>query len=195
MKQAGNLQNKKILLVSRSPRREHLINGLDIDYKVIYPSETDESFPHDMDPYKVPEFLARKKALNFNQKLDSNTILITADTIVLCKDEIVNKPKDYPDAVRMLKKLSGNRHTVITGVCLKSQKKEIIFSATTDVYFSKLTDEEIEYYLEKYRPYDKAGAYGIQEWIGYIGIEKIEGSFFNVMGLPLHKLYSKLKHF
>jgi len=122
-------------------------------------------------------------------------ILITADTIVWCDGSVLNKPTDREDAYGILKKLSGNKHTVVTGVCILSLNKEVSFYATTDVYFASLTEEEIDHYLQEYKPYDKAGAYGIQEWVGYIGIEKIDGSYFNVMGLPIQKLYRELKNF
>ncbi|MDX2444356.1 MAG: Maf family nucleotide pyrophosphatase [Bacteroidales bacterium] len=189
------LKNKKIILASQSPRRRNLINGLDISVELVDPPDSDESFPSGMNPFEVPEYLARKKAECINEKFDSDSILVTADTIVLCDGEIINKPGDYADALRMLQTISDNKHTVITGVCLKSDEKETTFSSITEVYFTKLSTEEIEYYLNKYKPYDKAGAYGIQEWIGYVGVDRIEGSFFNVMGLPLHKLYSELKKF
>lgn len=195
MTPTGILKHKKIILASQSPRRRNLIKGLDISFELLDPPDSDESYPSEMNPFDVPEFLARKKAEFFNNSLDKDSILVTADTIVLCEDEIINKPKDYTDAFRMLIKISGNKHTVITGVCLKSLQKEKTFSSITEVYFTDLTPDEIKYYLNKYRPYDKAGAYGIQEWIGYVGVEKIEGSFFNVMGLPLHRLYSELKKF
>ena len=187
--------HKKIILASQSPRRRNLIKGLDLSVELLDPPDSEESYPPEMNPFDVPEFLARKKAEFFNNKLDKDSILVTADTIVLCENEIINKPKDYSDALRMLIKISGNKHTVITGVCLKSHQKEKTFSSVTEVYFTDLTPDEIKYYLNKYSPYDKAGAYGIQEWIGYVGVEKIEGSFFNVMGLPLHRLYSELRKF
>jgi septum formation protein len=186
---------KKIILASRSPRREHLIHGLDMPVKVIHPPEIDESYPFEMDPIKVPEYLAVKKSRHFNGRLEPDEILVTADTVVLLHGRIVNKPADLEEARQMLRRLSGHKHRVITGVCLRSAIKEVTFASHTDVYFSDLNSEEIDYYLAAYKPLDKAGAYGIQEWIGYIGIERIEGSFFNVMGLPLHHLYMELKVF
>jgi len=183
----------KILLASQSPRRRDLIKGLDLSVEIVHLPETDESFPEDMDPLNVPVFLAKKKALEFQRSLKKNEVLVTADTIVLFNNRIINKPKDRKDAIDMLKSLAGNSHTVITGVCLKLMNKETTFYSTTEVYFSHLSEEEINYYVDKFKPYDKAGAYGIQEWIGYIGVEKIEGSFFNVMGLPLQRLYEELK--
>lgn len=183
----------KILLASQSPRRRDLIQELNLQVEIVQIPETDESFPQDMDPFNVPVFLAKKKALEFKGSIKKNEVLLTADTIVLCENIIINKPKDRREAIDMLAGLAGNNHTVITGVCLKLMNKETTFYSTTEVYFSHLGEEEIIYYVDKYKPYDKAGAYGIQEWIGYIGVEKIEGSFFNVMGLPLHRLYEELK--
>ena len=183
----------KILLASQSPRRRDLIQRLNLLVEIIQIPETDESFPEDMDPFNVPVYLARQKAMGFKGSLKENEVLLTADTIVLCKNSIINKPQDRWEAIDMLKGLAGNNHTVITGVCLKLLNRETTFYSTTEVYFSQLSEEEIVYYVDKYKPYDKAGAYGIQEWIGYIGVEKIEGSFFNVMGLPLHRLYEELK--
>lgn len=183
----------KILLASQSPRRRDLIKGLDLPVEIVQIPETDESFPEDMALQDVPVFLARKKAMKFQADLKKDEVLITADTIVLFNNRIINKPKDRSDAINMLKTLAGNSHTVITGVCLKLVNKETTFYSTTEVYFSKLREEEIIYYVDQYKPYDKAGAYGIQEWIGYIGVEKIKGSFFNVMGLPLQRLYEELK--
>ncbi len=183
----------KILLASQSPRRRDLIQGLNLPVEIVQIPETDESFPEDMDPMNVPVFLAKKKAQEYKGNLKKNEVLLTADTIVLCNNRIINKPKDRMDAIDMLKGLAGNSHTVITGVCLKLLNEETTFYSTTEVYFSHLSEEEIIYYVDQYKPYDKAGAYGIQEWIGYIGVEKIEGSFFNVMGLPLHRLYEELK--
>lgn len=184
-----------MILASRSPRRKHLLKELGFTFDVIPYSDVDEDYPPELKPDQIPVYLARKKASGFSEDLDQNTILITADTIVWYDNRVLDKPKDEADAYRILKKLSGNMHTVITGVCLKSAEKEVAFSETTNVYFASLNDKEIDYYLKKFQPYDKAGAYGIQEWIGYIGIEKIEGSYFNVMGLPVQKLYVELKRF
>ncbi len=187
--------NMKLILASRSPRRKHLIQGLDIEVKMVVPPEVDESFPKTMSPDEVPVFLARKKSDHFPGPVEDHDILVTADTIVVLDGVIVNKPSSLDDAMDMLMQLSGKMHTVITGVCLRSVKKTATFSSFTKVYFSSLTKEEICYYLDAYKPLDKAGAYGIQEWIGYVGVERIEGSFFNVMGLPLHRLYSEIKKF
>jgi len=183
----------KLLLASQSPRRRDLIQGLDLPVEIVQSPEIDESFPVDMLPMDVPVYLARKKALEFHHDLKKDEVLVTADTIVLCDNHIINKPEDRRAAIDMLKTLSGNRHTVITGVCLKLINTETTFYSTTEVFFSQLSEEEIIYYVDQYKPYDKAGAYGIQEWIGYIGVEEIKGSFFNVMGLPLQRLYEELK--
>jgi septum formation protein len=144
---------------------------------------------------EVPVYLAELKASAFLPQLKSNQLVITADTIVWLEGRVMNKPADYQDGFRMLKALSGKKHQVITGVCLLSTEKKISFFASTDVWFKSLSDPEIQYYLENFKPYDKAGAYGIQEWIGYIGINRIEGSFHNVMGLPVQSLYEQLKAF
>lgn len=190
-----NLKGKRILLASKSPRRHYLLKGLGIKFEVVDDFQDDEFYPEELPIEEIPVFLAKKKADNYNELLDENCILITADTIVWCNNRVMNKPDSYDEAYQMLYHLSDNKHTVITGVCLRSAEKETTFIATTDVYFTKLSDDEIEYYLRKFKPFDKAGAYGIQEWIGYIGVEKIEGSYFNVMGLPVQKVYTELKKF
>lgn len=190
-----NLKGKRILLASKSPRRHYLLRELGIDFEVVDNFKDDEFYPENMAISEIPVYLAKKKADKYNELLDDASILIAADTIVWCDNKVVNKPGSYDEAYQMLHQLSDNKHTVITGVCLRSAKKETTFTATTDVYFTKLSDNEIKYYLEKFKPFDKAGAYGIQEWIGFIGIEKIEGSYFNVMGLPVQKVYKELKKF
>jgi septum formation protein len=154
-----------------------------------------EDFPDGMGMTEVPVFLAELKASAFLPQLKDNHLIITADTIVWLDGEVMNKPADYADGFRMLRNLSGKKHQVLTGVCLLSLEKKVSFYALTDVLFKQLTDDEIHYYLKHYSPYDKAGAYGIQEWIGYVGINRIEGSFFNVMGLPVQTLYENLKVF
>jgi len=189
------LKNKSIILSSASPRREQLVKGLDIDFVIELNGETEEVYEPSMDPEIVPEYLSQLKSLNFGRVLTESEILITADTMVLCNGEILGKPADRDDAVKILSKLSGNKHTVITGVTLRSISSQRTFSATTDVWFRKLSQEEIGYYIDNYKPYDKAGSYGAQDWIGYIAIEKIEGSYFNVMGLPVQKLYRELEKF
>lgn len=154
-----------------------------------------EDFPEGLGMTEIPVYLAELKAEAFRPFLKNNQLVITADTIVWLNGKVLNKPTDYADGFRMLCDLSGKKHQVITGVCLLSTEKKVSFYASTDVWFKELSDEEINYYLENFRPYDKAGAYGIQEWIGYIGIKHIEGSFFNVMGLPIQSLYEHLKTF
>jgi len=190
-----NLKGKRILLASKSPRRHYLLKELGIEFEPVDDFQDDEFYPEELPFEEIPVFLAKKKADKCNELLDKNCILITADTIVLCKNSVLNKPGSYDEAHQMLNDLSDNKHTVITGVCLRSAEKETTFIATTDVYFTKLSDNEIDYYLRKFKPFDKAGAYGIQEWIGYIGVEKINGSYFNVMGLPIQKVYKELKKF
>lgn len=184
----------KIILATTSPRRHQLMcdAGFKFDVKL---KHTEEIWPEEMEPDKVPEYLACLKAAAFKGELNSGELLITADTVVCLGAKILGKPIDRGDAIRMLHELSGRKHTVVTGVCLTTTECRKSFSAYTDVYFKVLTDEEIICYVDNYKPFDKAGAYGIQEWIGYIGIERIEGSFYNVMGLPVQQLYEALKHF
>jgi septum formation protein len=183
-----------IILGSSSPRRNELLKSLGFDF-VINPSNADEDYPLNLKGHEIPVFLAEKKASSFNGVLTETDLLITADTIVWCEGEIFNKPINFEAGKLMLQTLSGKMHEVFTAVCLKSANKQIIFYDATKVYFKKFTNEEIEYYLNKYKPYDKAGSYGVQEWIGYIGIEKIEGSFYNVMGPPVKKLHEELMNF
>lgn len=186
------LLGKKLVLASKSPRRQHLISQLGVDYEVRVNGEDDESYPEHLNPFDIPIFLAKKKAEPIRSTLAVNEILITSDTIVLCDNRVLGKPMDRDDAVSILKMLSNKKHVVITGVHLIYNGKEHTFSASTDVYFRKLTDEEIYYYVDNFKPYDKAGAYGVQEWIGYVAVERIDGSYFNVMGLPIQKLYMEL---
>ncbi len=183
----------RVVLASNSPRRKELLSGIDIEYEIKTLPDIDESFPDDLPKEQIAEFLAQKKAAAYAGMLSDNTLLITADTVVILNDEVLGKPIDKADAKQMLKKLSGNTHRVITGVCLTSKEKQVRFSDTALVTFGQLSDEEIDYYVEKYNPRDKAGAYGVQEWIGYVAVEKIEGSYFNVMGLPIYKVYQALK--
>lgn len=183
----------RVVLASNSPRRKELLSGIDIEYEIKTLPDIDESFPDDLPKEQIAEFLAQKKAAAYAEILSDNTLLITADTVVILNDEVLGKPIDKADAKQMLKKLSGNTHRVITGVCLTSKEKQVRFSDTTLVTFGQLSDEEIDYYVEKYNPRDKAGAYGVQEWIGYVSVAKIEGSYFNVMGLPIYKVYQALK--
>jgi septum formation protein len=190
-----NLANKHIILASQSPRRRHLLRQLGIEFTEIS-GDMDETFPDGMSPEETAIYLAEKKAGQFSNLLtDPDNILITADTLVLINGEILGKPGGKAEAELMLKTLSGNMHRVVTGICLRSRSKNRSFTASTDVFFKELSAEEIDYYLDHYQPYDKAGAYGIQEWIGYIGITRIEGSYFNVMGLPVQQLYEELEKF
>ena len=190
-----DFNNYKIILASKSPRRKHLLEGLEIKFE-IKTKEIEEDYPIDLVKEQIPLFLCELKANAFSEELKNDkTIIITADTIVYINNHVLNKPKDFDDAVAMLSELSANKHEVITGVCLKSKSREILFCDTSVVYFKKLTIEEIKFYVNNYQPYDKAGAYGVQEWIGYIAIDRIEGSYFNVMGLPTHKLYNELLKF
>ena len=187
------LKNHRLILASASPRRRELLAACDLDFVLAEKFECEESFPADLAAEEVAEYLSQLKSNAYPHALATNDILLTADTVVIADGEILGKPKDSADAERMLKMLSGATHKVVTGVTLRTAKQTISFSAESLVSFRTLEAEEISYYVEKYRPLDKAGAYGIQEWIGYIGIEGIEGSFYNVMGLPVQRLYSALK--
>lgn len=190
-----NLAGKKIILGSASPRRRELLAGLDLDFIVDTQNNFTETFSSGMPHTAVTEYLAKGKSYGFHRELEKDEILITADTMVLCGEEILGKPKDKTGAVKMLGLLQGNTHTVLTGVCIRNCSKMKSFTAATKVTFGPLSAEEIEYYLEKYKPYDKAGSYGVQEWIGYVGISGIEGSYYNVMGLPVQRLYRELESF
>ena len=189
-----NLGKYKIILASKSPRRQQLLSDLGLTFETMI-TDTDESFPDDIPVENVAAFLAEKKADAFTGKMKDNQLIITADTIVALGDEVLNKPGDAAHAHEMLRALSGKKHEVITGVCLLSKMKKVVFSATTSVWFKELAEEEINFYIENYKPFDKAGAYGIQEWIGYVGIYRIDGSYFNVMGLPVQQLYTHLATF
>jgi septum formation protein len=187
----GNFKKFNFILASKSPRRQFLLKELGLNFTVST-KEVDESFSETLKAEEIPLYLCKKKADAFDEDIDESTIVITADTIVWINGEALNKPENYDDAVRMLKILSGKMHEVYTGVCLKSKTKTRTFYSLTKVFFKPLEDFEIEYYIKNYNPYDKAGAYGAQEWIGYIAVEKIEGSYFNVMGLPVKELYEEL---
>lgn len=189
-----NLEKYELILASKSPRRQQLLHDLGLNFSV-QSMDIPEVFPESLGMTEVPVYLAELKADAFRPQLKDNQLVITADTIVWLDGHVLNKPADYDEGFRMLSNLSGKKHQVITGVCLLSANKKISFYALTDVWFKSLTDEEIHYYLVHYQPYDKAGAYGIQEWIGYVGINHIEGSFFNVMGLPIQSVYEHLKTF
>lgn len=188
----SNLINYNIILGSQSPRRHDLLSGLKIPFEVEV-IEVEESYPSQLVGVDIPMYLAEKKADAFVGKMKDNTLLITADTIVWHEGSVFGKPIDKADATRMLKSLSGKTHQVITGVCISTLLKRKTFHVISEVRFSRLSTDEIEYYLQNFHPYDKAGAYGVQEWIGYIGVEYIEGSYFNVMGLPIQRLYTELK--
>ena len=190
-----DLKDKLIILASGSPRRRELLSAMDIPFTVDTGNTFDESWSSDTPHEKVPELMAEGKSFGFHRELADNEILVTSDTMVLCGTEILGKPKDRDDAIRMLKLLSGRGHQVITAVTLRDREKKKTFSVTSNVFFKELSDSEITYYLDTYKPYDKAGAYGIQEWIGYIGISRLEGSFYNVMGFPASRFYEELKAF
>ena len=187
------LKNHRLILASASPRRRELLAACDIDFTLAEKFECDERYPADLEADKVAEFLSQLKSNAYPHTLEEGDILLTADTVVIAGGEILGKPKNNADAERMLKILSGATHKVVTGVTLRTPSRTISFSAESLVTFRALENEEIAYYIEKYRPLDKAGAYGIQEWIGYTAIERIEGSFYNVMGLPVQKLCTALK--
>jgi septum formation protein len=188
------LKNYTITLGSASPRRKQLLTELGIEFN-IKTTQKEEKYPENLDGAEIAEFLAKQKAEVISKELTGNYLLITADTIVIQNNEILHKPKDKDEAQRILQNLSGKSHKVISGVCIKSAKKEVVFSSETEVTFNKLSEDEILYYIDNFKPFDKAGSYGIQQWIGYIGIEKIKGSYNNVVGLPTAELYQKLKLF
>ena len=193
------LTDHQITLASASPRRRDLLAGLDIDFTVEPAKDEKETYTDDIPWQEVPEFLARHKSESFHRELEPGEILITADTLVFLPDgedmRILGKPADREEALTMLGELCGHTHYVLTGVCLRSLEKTVSFTDTTEVDVDVLTEDEIAYYVDHYRPYDKAGAYGVQEWFGYASIGTIRGSFYNVMGLPVHKLYASLKSY
>ena len=184
-----------LILASNSPRRKELLAGLDVDFEVRVIDGIDESYPQDLPTRQIAEYISRKKAAAYRMSMAKDELVITADTVVILGDEVMGKPKDGSDACRMLRKLSGHTHQVITGVTLTSCDKQTSFSVETDVTFKPLADDEIAYYVDTYSPMDKAGAYGIQEWIGYIGVTGMHGSYFNVMGLPVQRIYEALRQF
>ena len=186
---------KKILLASKSPRRREILNLLRVPFTVVTIDGIDESYPENMPVGEVALYISKKKAEEYMKKINNDEFLITADTVVILGDKILGKPKDAEDAVEMLKMLSGKTHRVTTGVTLATKEKQESFTAESYVTFANLTEEEIRYYVENFNPLDKAGAYGIQEWIGAVAVEKIDGSFYNVMGLPVHRLYQAMKRF
>ncbi len=189
---SARLSGRRLVLASGSPRRRELLAMLGVDFSVELPRECDESYPSTMPAEEVPEFLARKKAEAFASSASGEYLAVTSDTVVILDGKVLGKPMDEADAVHMLKNLSGRVHRVVTGVALTDGVRTVSSRAVTEVEFAVLTDGEIAYYVDRYRPLDKAGAYGIQEWIGCIGVKRIEGSFYNVMGLPLHIIYNML---
>lgn len=197
------MKDYKIILASNSPRRKELLAGLDMPFEVKVLKGIDESYPSTLGPYETAQYIASKKADAYRGLLADGILILTADTVVIAPTEdeqndnegrgiILGKPKDAEDAKRMLRMLSGKTHHVVTGVCLTTVKEQHQFSVTTEVTFKSLSEEEIEYYVSKYKPFDKAGAYGIQEWIGYIGCTGLKGSYYNVMGLPVQRIYEEL---
>lgn len=191
----NHLQHKRIILASQSPRRQQLMQELGIPFEILVKPDIDEIYPPELKEAQIPRFLAELKAKAYQTEIKEGAIVITADTIVWLDNQVLGKPEGREDAIRILSMLSGNRHTVYTGVAVQSANHAICFDARTDVFFKPLSLAEIVYYVDAYKPFDKAGAYGIQEWIGYAAVERIEGSYFNVMGLPIHQLYEELKRF
>ncbi len=189
------LQPYRLLLASQSPRRRELIAGSGIPFTLTEKYACEEHYPATLAAEEVPAYLSRLKSETYPTPLAENDILLTADTVVILDGEVLGKPKDREDALRMVARLAGNRHTVVTGVTLRTSEHIETFSAKSDVWFRPLSEEEIAYYVDTYHPFDKAGSYGIQEWIGYVGIERIDGSFYNVMGLPIQRLYVELEKF
>ena len=183
----------KYILASNSPRRKELLAGLGLDFEVRVIQGVDESYPASLPAAEVAQYIAEKKADAYRATMAPDELIITADTVVIVGDDILGKPKDEADAVRMLREISGRTHQVTTGVSLLTATQQRSFSVTTDVTFKALTDEEIQHYVTHYHPFDKAGAYGIQEWIGYIGVSGLHGSYYNVMGLPVQRIYSELE--
>jgi septum formation protein len=190
-----NLQGYRLILASNSPRRNELLGGLGMDYAVRVLPDSDESYPTHLKGAEIATHIALQKAEAFRPHMAADELIITADTIVCQGFDVFGKPTDREDALRMLKALSGKSHFVYTGVCLTSTHHQVSFLSSTEVFFCELTDAEAQHYVDHYLPFDKAGAYGIQEWIGFVGVERIEGSYFNVMGLPVHQLYTELKRF
>lgn len=188
-----NLKKYKVILASNSPRRKELLSGLGLEYEVKVMPGIDETYPDTLPTEEVPVYIAREKAEAYRKSIAEDELIITADTVVCIDGEVLGKPADEAEAHAMLRKLAGRTHLVITGVCLTTTQFQKSFAAVTEVTFDQLTDEEISFYVEKYRPFDKAGAYGVQEWIGYVGVTGMNGSFYNVMGLPVQRLYQELK--
>ena len=190
-----NLNKYKILLASKSPRRRELLSQLRIPFNVITIGGIDESFPDSIPAIEVPQYISEMKADAYHPMIKENDLVITADTMVICGDRIMGKPKDMTEAKEMLRFLSGKTHCVATGVTISTQNRRTSFTTVTDVTFADISDDEITYYVENFLPLDKAGAYGSQEWIGVVAVSGIKGSYYNVMGLPVHRLYQELKLF
>ena len=188
-----NLNKYKIILASNSPRRKELLSGLGVDYEVKTLPDVDESYPDGLSGEEIAKHIARGKAEAYRSLIQADELVITADTIVWLDGTVMGKPKDEEEAKDMLMRLSGKTHQVITGVCLTTASMQKTFATVTDVTFATLTDEEVDYYVTRYQPMDKAGSYGVQEWIGFVGVENLSGSYFNVMGLPIQRLYTELK--
>lgn len=193
MKPLENIQHYKIVLASNSPRRRELLCGLNLEYTVRVLPDIDESYPDTLKGEEIPMYISREKAKAYRNSMAEDELIITADTVVCINEKVLGKPRTQEEAKEMLRELSGKTHQVITGVCLMTCGLQRTFSATTQVTFDVLTEDEIEFYVEKFRPLDKAGAYGVQEWIGFVGVSRLEGSYFNVMGLPVQRLYQELK--
>ncbi len=191
---ADLLKSYRIILASRSPRRQELLKELGVGFDIVI-RDFEETFPGGLNGEEIARYVSHSKAASFREEMADNEIVITADTIVWCNNQVLGKPVDKQDAIRILKEISGNTHEVITGVSLFSKDKEVTFSVSTKVTFEELSDVDINYYIDKYKPYDKAGAYGIQEWIGIIACSRIEGSYFNVVGLPVQRLYKEIQNF
>ena len=189
------VEGYQVVLASNSPRRKELLGGLGISFEVRTLQDIDESYPDALRGKEIPMYISAKKAEAYRQTMAENELIITADTVVCDNGIVLGKPKDKAEAKQMLLQLSGHAHEVITGVSIVTQEKTVQFASTSKVFFSALTDKEIDYYINVYQPFDKAGAYGIQEWIGFVGVTRIEGSYFNVMGLPIQRLYTELKQF
>ena len=193
MKPLENIQHYKIVLASNSPRRRELLSGLNLEYTARVLPDIDESYPDTLKGEEIPMYISREKAGAYRNSMAEDELIITADTVVCINEKVLGKPRTQEEAKEMLRELSGKTHQVITGVCLMTCGLQRTFSATTQVTFDVLTEDEIEFYVEKFRPLDKAGAYGVQEWIGFVGVSRLEGSYFNVMGLPVQRLYQELK--
>jgi len=187
-----NKLNKKIILASKSPRRQELLKGLCIDFE-IRTKDIDESYPDHLKEAEIPSFISEQKAAAFTDELKKDELLITSDTVVCLNGKVLEKPKSLDEGKQMLRELSGHTHTVYSAVCLMDTEKKVVFCDQTEVTFKPLDEEEIEFYINQFQPLDKAGAYGVQEWIGYIAIQKMTGSYYTVMGMPMHLLYDELK--